>query len=95
MGYWYDWLLREVLALAALNIIVAGIGVWGRILVRLSPAVASGVAITAFVGLSLLNLASARRHAQPGRGVLWPLFLIYEVLAAGAAWAIWTSGAAA
>ena len=96
MRYWLDWLLREVLVLAALNVIVAGVGLWGLIFkVRLAPAVASGVALAAFVVLSILNVASARRHAQPGRALLWPLLAVYEVLAAGAGWAIWALGAAA
>ena len=95
MRYWLDWLLREVLVLAALNVIVGGIGIWGLILrVRLAPSAAMAMAATSFVVLSSLNIASARRHAQPGKSVLWPLLAVYEALAAGAAWTIWALGAA-
>jgi hypothetical protein len=93
--YWLDWLLREVLVLAGLNVLVAGIGIWALIFKkRLVPSVAVGVALLAFVGLSVLNVASARRHAQPGSAVLWPMLAVYEVLAAGAACAIWSLGRA-
>ena len=96
MKYRLEWLLREVPVLAGINVTVLGVGIWAHILaVHLDPAIASSLALMVFVGLTSLNAASARLHRR-GRGVVsWPLLGFYELLAVGAAWAIWSVGSGA
>ena len=87
--YQLDWVLREVPILMTLNICAAGVGIWGHNLSLTLPGWAAwGVASTAFVVLSLLNFESSRIHADSNRPLCWPLFGVYQCLAALAAWSL-------
>ena len=77
--------------LAGVNILAAGIGVFGHILGwQPSRQLAAILAAALFVGLTALNTASACRHAREGRRILWPLLVFFEVLAVGASWSAWS-----
>ncbi len=58
-------------------------------------ALAATLAVTSFVLLSAFHVVAARVHAQPGRLVYWPAFLVYEACAVAVAWLIWWTRAQA
>lgn len=92
MRYWIDWLLRESIAVIAINALALGGALLARRFgARPDPTTAAVIAASAFLMLTVLNVASARRHAEPSRALYWPGFALYEALAVAAGWAIWSS----
>ena len=96
MKYWIDWLLRESMAVVAINVLTLIVALLsGRLGAHLEPTIAVFAGTSVLVALTLLNVASARRHAEPGRRLYWLGFAIYESIAVAATWATWSLRAVA
>jgi hypothetical protein len=79
------WVVREVPLLGAVNSCAILLPIALRLAsFHLSPAWAIACAVGVFGVLTALNLASARYHASSGRRVYWPLFAVFELIAAAA-----------
>ncbi len=90
----FRWFLRETMLVVGANLYaIAFAWICPLIGVHISTETAPVAAAVAFVGLSVVNTASARAHARSGQLVNWVLLMIYEGLAAAAAWS-WLTGAA-
>lgn len=87
-----DWLLREVTAVGALNVLAFGpVALLRASSARLDSATTLACSATTLLVFTVLNLLSARSHAREGALLSWPVFATLEALsliAAASWWAV-------